>query len=193
MTNFIHQQYIDDLSLCDKIIDFHRMCPSKTQGRTFGGVNAEIKKSTDCELTLIKDLADAYVSELQKVANAYKEKFDQCDAGGCPWGVTDGINVQHYAPSEAYFGWHCERGTSVFPMGSRHLAFMTYLNDVDDEGETEFMYQKVKIKPRKGLTLIWPVDWTHTHRGIASKSQDKYIVTGWYNFVEQSNDASLAK
>jgi hypothetical protein len=185
MTNFIHQQYINDLSLCDKIIDFHRMCPVKKQGRTYGGINTAVKKSTDCDLTLIQDLSKEYVNELQLVTNAYKKQFDQCDAGGTPWGITDGINVQYYAPSEAYFGWHCERGSGADPISSRHLAFMTYLNDVDDAGETEFLYQGIKIQPKKGLTLIWPVDWTHTHRGIASPTQDKYIVTGWYNFVQK--------
>jgi hypothetical protein len=61
---------------------------------------------------------------------------------------------------------------------------MTYLNDVTDDGETEFYYQQVKFQPKKGLTVIWPADWTHTHRGIASMTQDKYIVTGWYNFTK---------
>jgi hypothetical protein len=59
---------------------------------------------------------------------------------------------------------------------------MTYLNDVDDGGETFFYYQDLKIKPKKGLTLIWPVDWTHTHCGIVSPTQTKYIVTGWISF-----------
>ena len=31
---------------------------------------------------------------------------------------------------------------------------MTYLNDIKDGGETEFYYQKLKVKPEKGLTLI---------------------------------------
>ena len=61
---------------------------------------------------------------------------------------------------------------------------MFYLNDVEDEGETEFYYQKLKVKPKKGLTLIWPADWTHTHRGIPSKTQEKYIATGWYSFTD---------
>jgi hypothetical protein len=43
---------------------------------------------------------------------------------------------------------------------------MTYLNDVTDGGETGFFYQDVKIKPQKGLTLIWPAIWTHTHKGF---------------------------
>ena len=59
---------------------------------------------------------------------------------------------------------------------------MTYLNDVDDGGETEFLYQDVKTKAVKGKTVIFPVEWTHTHRGIPSPTQDKYIITGWFSF-----------
>ena len=36
---------------------------------------------------------------------------------------------------------------------------------------------------RKGLTLIWPADWTHVHRGIVSASEEKYIITGWFSFM----------
>ena len=59
---------------------------------------------------------------------------------------------------------------------------MMYLNDIDDEGGTEFFYQKRKVKPKKGRIVIWPADWTHTHRGVTSMTQEKYIVTGWYSF-----------
>ena len=61
---------------------------------------------------------------------------------------------------------------------------MTYLNDINDGGETEFLYQNIKIKPRKGLTLIWPADWTFTHRGNFAPSEEKYIVTGWFNYTQ---------
>jgi len=60
---------------------------------------------------------------------------------------------------------------------------MTYLNDVTDEGGTEFFHQKLKVSPEKGLTLIWPVDWTHLHRGVPSPTQEKYIITGWFSFI----------
>ena len=59
---------------------------------------------------------------------------------------------------------------------------MTYLNDVTDGGETEFLHQKFKIKPEKGLSIIWPADWTFTHKGVVSPTQTKYIATGWYEY-----------
>ena len=61
---------------------------------------------------------------------------------------------------------------------------MTYLNDVSDGGETEFYYQKLKVKPETGLTLIWGSDWTFMHRGITSKTQTKYIATGWLDYIK---------
>ena len=64
---------------------------------------------------------------------------------------------------------------------------MTYLNDVTDQGETEWLHQNLKIKPKKGLTIFWPTDWTFVHRGITSPSQEKYIATGWYNYIEPNN------
>ena len=59
---------------------------------------------------------------------------------------------------------------------------MTYLNDVRDGGETEFFHQNLRVAARRGLTLIWPADWTHTHRGIVSPTEEKIIVTGWFSF-----------
>ena len=56
-----------------------------------------------------------------------------------------------------------------------------FLNDVPDGGGTEFAYYpEVKIKAKKGLSLIWPTDFTHTHRGIVSQ-HEKWIITGWFN------------
>ena len=61
---------------------------------------------------------------------------------------------------------------------------MSYLNDVDDRGTTDFDYYGLKIKPEKGKTLIWPAEWTHAHTGSILKSGSKYIITGWFNFAE---------
>ena len=56
---------------------------------------------------------------------------------------------------------------------------MTYLNDVTDGG-TEFKYQNITAPAKKGLTLIWPSDWTYTHKGGGPKDGYKFIATGWY-------------
>ena len=66
----------------------------------------------------------------------------------------------------------------------RLFAWMTYLNDVNEEdgGTTDFDYYKIKVKPEKGKTLIWPAEWTHAHYGSILKSGEKFIITGWIDF-----------
>ncbi len=89
------------------------------------------------------------------------------------------IKLQKTLPRGGYHTWHCE-STNRESM-ERVLAWMIYLNDVpDNEGETEFLWQKVKVKPVSGRCVIWPAMFTHTHRGNPVYSCNKYIATGWY-------------
>ena len=37
---------------------------------------------------------------------------------------------------------------------TRTMAWMVYLNDVEEGGETEFLYQQLKVKPKKGTVVI---------------------------------------
>ena len=47
-----------------------------------------------------------------------------------------------------------------------------------------FKYQKLTTPAKKGLTLIWPTDFTHTHSGQITKEHEKYIITGWFGFLK---------
>lgn len=180
--NFIGQTYIDDLSLCDEIIDFYKQSKNKIDGETTKGIDKSIKDSTDVMIDWKKDeIALKYIAALETPTRQYIQEYKYCDAYA-PWSVIETINIQHYNPNGGYHSWHTERSNNNYPVASRHLAFMTYLNDVNDGGETEFYYQKLKVTPKKGRTLIWPADWTHTHRGIPSPTEEKYIITGWFNF-----------
>jgi hypothetical protein len=188
LNNFIGGWYLDDTSVCDELINFHKESPEKVEGHIGHNgadiVNKDVKQSIDVGLLQApQQLAEKYILQnLQLVADAYIEKYRYAN-GFSAWRIIEPPNIQYYPPGGGYKQWHTERGNNISPMVARHLVFMTYLNDVDDCGETEFYYQKLKIKPEKGLTLIWGVDWMFTHRGIPSPSQEKYIVTGWYNYV----------
>ena len=62
------------------------------------------------------------------------------------------------------------------------LVFTTYLNNVKKGGETQFLYQRKKIKPFQGKTILFPSFWTHVHKGNKT-TETKYIITGWYTYV----------
>lgn len=88
------------------------------------------------------------------------------------------IKLQRTKPGEGYHVWHSE--DMARHECNRVTVFILYLNDIDEGGETEFLYLNKRIKPEAGRLIIWPAGFTHTHRGnppIGDK--DKYILTGW--------------
>jgi hypothetical protein len=88
--------------------------------------------------------------------------------------------VQKTTIGGGYHAWHCE--DSSRETSNRILAWTVYLNDVDEGGETEFLYQHLRLKPKQGTLAIWPSGFTHTHRGNPPLSNTKYIITGWVEF-----------
>ena len=94
-----------------------------------------------------------------------------------------GINLQKYVADQGgYPYWHCEQYPKLDKGEALHRALLwsVYLNEEFDEGETEFLYQQRKIKPKTGQLLIAPGGFTHTHRGNRPKGGNKYIATSWF-------------
>ena len=92
------------------------------------------------------------------------------------------IKIQKTDPCQGYHTWHYEHGSDPYNV-NRVLAYMLYLNDVEDGGETEFLFQSFRIKPKVGTLLIWPAAFTHMHRGNPPLNETKYILTGWVEFL----------
>jgi len=96
---------------------------------------------------------------------------------------SDEVKLQMTPPRGGYHVWHCEQDKRQF--SDRVLAWTLYLNDIPDgEGETEFLWQGLKVKPKAGTISVFPAAFTHCHRGNPVYSCDKYIATGWYCFNE---------
>ena len=96
-------------------------------------------------------------------------------------------NIQRTLPGQGYHVWHCENEHMYRTSNSRVLAVMMYLNDVEEGGETEFLFQHKRFKPKKGRVLLWPSGFTHTHRGNSPLAGEKYIITGWLERNLQDN------
>jgi hypothetical protein len=182
--NFIERYYISNKKLCKSLINLFEKSNKKFEGKVGNSVIDRTKKdSTDISFNIFSQepLIKEYIKNLSFIIEKYKKKYKYADNPQDKWGITEKFNIQRYLPNQGYHMFHSER-TSIKD-SLRHLVFMTYLNDVKDDGETEWFYQNLKIKPETGLTIIWPTDWTFTHRGIASKTEKKYIVTGWYSYI----------
>ena len=92
-----------------------------------------------------------------------------------------GYGVQRTDPGEHYH-WHIDGGSHDF--SHRQLVAIWYLNDVAGPGgETEFLFQDIKIKPELGKLILFPPFWTHEHRGVTLDKGVKYIATTWVVFA----------
>jgi hypothetical protein len=92
------------------------------------------------------------------------------------------IKIQKTCPTEGYHVWHCEHDGNL-GFNDRILSWILYLNDVEEGGETEFLYQSLRFKPKAGTFILFPAHFTHTHRGNPPLSGVKYIATGWIEFL----------
>ena len=99
-----------------------------------------------------------------------------------PFEINFTFNMQRFLPGEGYHKFHNERAS--FDTRDRCGVWMIYLNDIYDRGWTEFFYQQHFEIPKIGKIVCWPCDWTHTHRGIVSPTETKYILTGWFTFID---------
>lgn len=182
--NFIAGSYIDE-KICDGVIEyFEENAHVQHPGQMGCGVVPEWKDSVDIQVhpEVSERRLKAYLDALTVVCEGYVEQFPWASKDHGYWRLNESFNIQRYLPGQGFHKWHTERNCADGSNPFRHLVFMTYLNTVTDGGETEWHHQQIKLKPEKGLTVIWPSDWTHLHRGIPSPSQTKYIVTGWYGY-----------
>ena len=185
--DFIGSWLPHDTVICDNIITVFEA--NKKNHRA--GVSADgrvlqtRKKSTDLIVTpsdLEKETFNDVAIYMEHLKECYIDYLEQ-------WSFLKSLelnmhigafNIQKYDKGGHFGTIHSER-TSVNTL-YRTLVWMTYLNDVEKGGETEFPMFGLKVKPEKGKTLIWPAEWTHAHLGAVVTQGHKYIITGWMHF-----------
>lgn len=126
-----------------------------------------------------KKASDIFFDGLQQCYDTYTEQFSVLKDGKI---TGTAMKMQRTNPGGGYHVWHGEQGN---PHPDRVLVYMLYLNDLDekDGGETEFLYQRIRLRPQANAMILWPAAFTHAHRGnTILGEQSKYIVTGWFNY-----------
>ena len=93
------------------------------------------------------------------------------------------VRVQKTEPSQGFHVWHCDSGNIL--TSRRMLVATLYLNTIEEGGETEFLYQRIRVSPVEGQLVFFPAGWTHPHRGNPPLKETKYILTTWLEFVDE--------
>ena len=186
MDHFIYEEEgCLDESLCKTMIEMFEKEPHKEPGIIGGGLNLNIKRSTDLSLgskTLgewkpildrvgkcishslsnytkhIKDNGldrDYLVESIIKMGWSVIPQIQRTDVGG-------------------FYRWHHD--TSM----NRAFTYIIYLNDVEEGcgGTTDFSTGK-RVIPKTGKFLTFPANITYLHRGKLLEKGVKYILTGF--------------
>ena len=167
-------------SVCDDLIDYyHEKDEYKFEGVSGDGINVNKDVKDSIDVNFFNSSTDPrikrYFSELQKGFDVYIKEFN---ISYIPLKTFETNMIQYYPPGGGFKEWHFERNSGTH-RDNRQLVYMTYLNDVPNGG-TEWYYQNIKLEAKKGLSVIWPADFAWVHRGIVSKTHEKYIATGWF-------------
>ena len=188
---FFIEVYNDALTKeqCEKIIDFINssdLTPGLVQTPLKADLIQSEKDSWDISLNADDtsiEINDLIFKSLTRCIQDYKKQHPQIDQLAT-WRYCQEYNLQKYNPGQAYHSIHCE---NMNPKSSlRILAWMFYLNTVTDGGGTYFDNYDLTMNAVQGRCVIWPAYWTHFHRGIVSKTETKYIVTGWMNYIDSA-------
>lgn len=191
--NFIGSWIMEPTSLSDNLVDYFENHKEKqTLGVTGSGYSSNIKDSTDISVSP-KDLSlpgneifEPYFENLFECFRDYTSQWPFLMSFIKSLEISP-FNLQRYESGQHFRKTHSERSS----LASLHrvFAWMTYLNDVSEEdgGATVFTHYNLSIQPKKGLTLIWPAEWTHAHRGSVMNANVKHIITGWMHFPNEKN------
>ena len=185
--HFIGSWNLEPSSICEDLINYFELnLVKQKKGITTDGVDTNQKDSIDITIKpkeIILPGNEAFKAYFEKLFECYKNYIEE-------WPFLEDLsqkleigsfNLQRYKPGQHFKAIHTERIS--IDSSHRVFAFMTYLNDVEEGGSTYFSHYDIEIQPRKGLTLIWPAEWTHAHRGNILREGSKYIITGWICFA----------
>ena len=129
-----------DKEMCDEIVNFFEANPSDQGAGCIGGGVDESQKTTDIPIKPKQleqekyKIFNTYINNVVNCFNDYKEQWPFLNTiKGMEIGT---FNLQKYSPGGHFSAVHTERACSHYAQAK----FMTYLNDVEEGGETSFHY-----------------------------------------------------
>jgi hypothetical protein len=172
---------------CDRVITYYEnMCAAGfgSDRRASNIPKLKVEDETvfpsqyaEIDLYPSRELVHEFNTRLYNFYSEYCNKYSVLFEGAKPHILTAN-RIQKTLIGQGYHLWHFE--SSSRDVANRVAAFTLYLNDVNDGGETEFLYYPIRVKPATGRLVIWPAGFTHTHRGNPPLTNTKYIITGWF-------------
>jgi len=187
----MYRGFTDD-QFIDSVMDVYHKCEARglTMPRESYDTKDKTKKSDDA-ISISSVPASYFGGDIGRLLDIFEaedgvidhfiEKYPSLETNYRGLMVS-GAKIQKTKPQQGYHVWHSEHCNC--PTSNKSLlAWAIFLNDVDEGGELEFLYQSLRVRPRKGDVVVWPAGFTHLHRGNPPLKGDKYIITGWIDYA----------
>lgn len=133
------------------------------------------------ELVFDKSMVPECIDKISPYLDRY------IDSVGCdPWlpqnYTYEFPRVKRYRKNtDDQFDTHVDVGDHI--SAKRFIAFLVYLNDVTEGGETCFPGIDKFIRPKRGRMIIFPPLWMIPHKGKPTISEDKYIMSTYLHYL----------
>ena len=174
-----------DAEECFHLMDYSKpfLAPSKVLQRGTGAL-VETEGRRSGSMRFANPLRDIVIWNLeQRLAQHSKLPVEN----GEP------LTILHYAPGDEYRPHHDYfdpavpgREVALRNGGQRIATLMTYLNDVDQGGETEFLETGLRIPPTQGTGILFynvlpdgAIDPQSRHAGLPVLAGEKWLATRW--------------
>ena len=121
---------------------------------------------------------------MMKLFQAYIEQYKkECNISIKMWPEKYGYETirmkRYFANDYDRFDYHVD--VRDYETARRFLAFFIYLNDIEEGGETEFLFGRVKHK--MGRLVMFPPLWPWFHAGRKPVSGTKYFIHSYCHYV----------
>ena len=121
-----------------------------------------------------KKLVEPLWNKVSKCLDMYVEEFQLEQQL-----TSNYFKVHRVLPTGGYHVWHYEH---MAQCPYRVLVWHITIEAPESGGETEFLFQSMRIKPILGQLVVWPAAFTHKHRGNPTLKGKKTYITGWFEF-----------
>jgi hypothetical protein len=173
--------------ICDAIIRFFEKDGRLVKGRTVGGQNSMVKSTMDGYLEAsmfegddaeeCKMLQGAFFLSLQRCVQDY---INHHNALVSQWQhpQDSGFQYQKYEKGTGFYSWHYDGGPyREINVARRVIATVSYLNTVEEGGETVFDEMATSVKPKQGRIVIFPTGFLWGHKANIPQSSDKHMIS----------------
>ena len=164
---------------CDNIINIINTS-SLLKSTTTLEVDSKFRTSSTCHFDMSNSIISYIDTKIHDIMKISKSKGENLQGQKYLIGEEFKTHSDYFSKNQEYNINHLQNG------GQRTWTFMVYLNNVEEGGDTEFTEINTKIKPIRGMALLWNNlndDNTENvyslHRGLPIIKGEKYIITKW--------------